>query len=174
MLIIEKNHVQITCYRKRKLACLNNDEVVKRGNFKWHEYTDDYLNLASAHPLLTRTRLISCHDPHVSGDLSAPSLSPFASPELHQPAATTGCFNLLSPPQPHSRGGVPEVAAFLSPPFSQLQPQPGPSSQSSARWMGRASASSGSSVMSEYSTADINRDLELLTEKVTKLAIEGE
>lgn len=28
--------------------------------------------------------------------------------------------------------------------------------------------------MSEYSTAEINRDLELLTEKVTKLAIEGE
>lgn len=35
-------------------------------------------------------------------------------------------------------------------------------------------SSTSSSVMSEYSTAEINRDLELLTEKVTKLAIEGE
>nr|CDS31875.2 protein Smaug 1 [Hymenolepis microstoma] len=131
--------------------------------------------LTPAHPYLTRTRLISCHDPHVSSDLSAPSVSPFASPELHQSAAATGCFNLLPPPLPHSRRGVPEGAAFLSPsPSSQIQPppQPGPSSQSSARWMGRASVSNGSSVISEYSTAEINRDLELLTEKVTKLAIE--
>ncbi|KAM7539857.1 hypothetical protein Aperf_G00000043065 [Anoplocephala perfoliata] len=119
----------------------------------------------SQHPLLVRSRLISCHDPQGSSDFST-SVSPFASPELQSAAAASCCFNLLSPPP--QGGRVSE--SFLSPlSGSQIQSPPS-SSHSTGQWLGRPG--SISSVMSEYSTAEINRDLELLTEKVTKLAIE--
>ncbi|KAL5971994.1 hypothetical protein TSMEX_000248 [Taenia solium] len=133
------------------------------------------------HQFFTRNRMVSCHDPSGS-DLST-SVSPFASPEL-QP---TGCFAFMPTPD-GSEGGNEGIAAAVAAAaaVAYLQPPPPhPSSHSPGlspgisdrrRWLTGTAATAATapapSTMVDYSAAEINRNLELLTEKVTKLAIE--
>ncbi|VDM18672.1 unnamed protein product [Hydatigera taeniaeformis] len=128
-------------------------------------------------------RMVSCHDP--SGSDISTSVSPFASPELQ----STGCFAFV-PASDGSEEGNEGLTAAVAAAVAYLQPLPPPSHPPShpppllsgipnqRRWLTgttvTAATTPASSAMADYSTAEINRNLELLTEKVTKLAIEGE
>ncbi|KAL5111232.1 hypothetical protein TcWFU_000719 [Taenia crassiceps] len=135
----------------------------------------------ATHQFFTRNRMVSCHDP--SGSDISTSVSPFASPEL-QP---TGCFAFMPTPD-RSEGGNEGLAAavaaatsvaYLQPP--PLHPPPNPAGFTTGipdqrHWLASTTATAttapAAAAMVDYSTAEINRNLELLTEKVTKLAIE--
>lgn len=133
---------------------------------------------AATHQFFTRNRMISYHDP--SGSEISTSVSPFASPELR----STGCFAFM-PTLDDSEGGNEGFAAAA---VAYLQPSPPPPHPpphlsglppvipDQRRWLASTTATATTvpapSAMADYSTAEINRNLELLTEKVTKLAIE--
>lgn len=151
--------------------CSDSYRILNNRYFPTHKAT---------HQFFTRNRMVSCHDPSGS-DISA-SVSPFASPEL-QP---TGCFAFMPTPD-GSEGGNEGLAAavaaaaavaYLQPPPPHPPPHPPglpPGMPDQRRWLTSTTATaSAPSAMVDYSTAEINRNLELLTEKVTKLAIEGE
>uniref|UniRef100_A0A5K3F3M4 SAM domain-containing protein n=1 Tax=Mesocestoides corti TaxID=53468 RepID=A0A5K3F3M4_MESCO len=100
-----------------------------------------------------RNRMSSYHGP-LGGDMSV-SNSAFTSPAL-QPAC---CFG-LSPAADGDGFAITTAAAVTT-----YQPSTHPAVVS-------APPTSSSPTVSDYSTAEINRNLDLLTEKVTKLAID--